>query len=341
MRTRCRNVNAIPDDSKKSAPNKRTRDHQPLVPQTITNDDSDEDYSDPELECSESDDEYQMPSIDIKNLSKPLMVSRYAEQIILNSQNEETKFIVPSHLFAETQDEISDRMRAKVVKWLISVSQDFMMGSETLFNAIHFLDVCLSKCRYEKTSLQLLGAVCLWMSGKLNEIRNRPVSDFIELCNDPYQMEDFINMEEDVFRLLDYRLYFPTPKVFIRRYLDAIEANKFIVEAASFVCECSLMSLEINDYRPSIIAVCSVIIASIGLKDVPPLTKLKRFAHLDSFEEIKPCCLVLFESVNSVLTSRQGPIYQRYTDIKLSGAVSKMKFDVDNFMKNIDSLQTI
>jgi len=83
----------------------------------------------------------------------------------------------PDHLRHHPQ--LNPRMRAILVDWLYEVGQEYTLKRETVHVAINYVDRFLSRTKgVQKSELQLVGVVALWMSSKVEEILPPPVSDF-------------------------------------------------------------------------------------------------------------------------------------------------------------------
>ena len=65
----------------------------------------------------------------------------------------------PSYL--DLQEELSYKLRAVLVDWLVAVHDKLKLQSETLFLAVSILDDFLSLCPVQKRHFQLLGSTCL------------------------------------------------------------------------------------------------------------------------------------------------------------------------------------
>ena len=59
-------------------------------------------------------------------------------------------------------------MRKIVSDWMLEVCQELCCPPEVFCLAMNLMDRFLAKTRIEKSQLQLLGAVCLFLSSKLN-----------------------------------------------------------------------------------------------------------------------------------------------------------------------------
>jgi cyclin A len=61
----------------------------------------------------------------------------------------------------ESQKDINTSMRAILVDWLVEVSEEYKLASETLHLTINYVDRFLAKHPILRGNLQLLGIVCM------------------------------------------------------------------------------------------------------------------------------------------------------------------------------------
>eukprot|EP01067_Filipodium_phascolosomae_P001156 Filipodium_phascolosomae@DN1802_c0_g1_i6.p1 len=92
-------------------------------------------------------------------------------------KSQETQFTLPTN-FLSHQKEVSARMRAILVDWIVEVHQRFKLRQETLFLTVNLLDRFLAKRNISKGKLQLLGTTCLWLACKFEEMYQPEIRDF-------------------------------------------------------------------------------------------------------------------------------------------------------------------
>ena len=267
-----------------------------------------------------------MKEADIKNISKQLFVPRYADKIYENDSILEKSLLIDDGSFEKVQTEITPKMRAIVVKWLITLADEFSFTSETLYNAIAYMDHYLSKKSIEKNMFQLLGAVCLWTSAKCHELTIPAISDLTELCNREYTHKEFCMYERNILYTNNFRSYFPTTKSFLRRLQIAIEADKPTIEVSSFICETTLLNHKIPCFRPSVVACAIMIISTIGLDKMCPIVSLQEYSHLDNLEETIEIIPLIMSGAQEVVSKKQGIIYQKYTGLNPKPSILQIDF---------------
>lgn len=61
----------------------------------------------------------------------------------------------------KVQKDVTVNMRGVLVDWLVEVSDEYKLHSETLYLAVSYLDRYLSVCSVNRQKLQLIGVSCM------------------------------------------------------------------------------------------------------------------------------------------------------------------------------------
>lgn len=120
----------------------------------------------------------------------------------------------------QVQTDVNAKMRAILVDWLVEVSEEYKLCADTLYQAVNYLDRYLSLQRAQRSQLQLIGVVCMWVASKYEEIYPPNVADYCYITDNTYDKRQLLDMEEVVLKRLDYELTVPTAKTFLRRLLQ-------------------------------------------------------------------------------------------------------------------------
>ena len=83
--------------------------------------------------------------------------------------------------------EITAKMREILVNWLVDVQQHYSLHRNTLFLAVSYIDRVLCCTPLSKRDLQLLGATCMWIAAKNEELMAPSLSDFAYICDKTYR----------------------------------------------------------------------------------------------------------------------------------------------------------
>jgi len=93
-------------------------------------------------------------------------VTEYAAEIYRNYMRTEP-LMQPSPRYMDIQTDITPRMRAILIDWLVEVHQKFKMQPQTLFICVNVLDRYLEKKVVKREELQLIGCAALWIASKM------------------------------------------------------------------------------------------------------------------------------------------------------------------------------
>ncbi|XP_004236406.2 cyclin-A2-4 isoform X2 [Solanum lycopersicum] len=205
--------------------------------------------------------------IDIDSDKKdPLQCSQYAHDIYNNLRVAELIRWPLSNFMETLQRDITESMRAILVDWIVEVSEEYNLVPDTLYLAVHFIDLFLSKNYVERKNLQLLGITCMLVASKYEEMCGPRVEEFCFITDNAYTKNEVLAMEILVLNFLGFRLSTPTAKTFLRRFIRAAQAsyknpNLELEFLANYLTELTLLEYGFLKFTPSAIAASSVFLA--------------------------------------------------------------------------------
>lgn len=113
--------------------------------------------------------------------------------------------------------EISARMRAILVDWLVQVHSRFQLLQETLYLTVAVLDRFLQVQPVSPRKLQLVGVTAMLVACKYEEMYAPEVGDFAYITDNAFSTAQILEMEQLVLRTLNFALGRPLPLHFLRR----------------------------------------------------------------------------------------------------------------------------
>ncbi|KAK1298865.1 Cyclin-A2-1 [Acorus calamus] len=196
----------------------------------------------------------------------PQMCSSYAPEIYTHLRRAELMRRPSSNFMETTQRDITQGMRGILVDWLVEVSEEYKLVPDTLYLTVYLIDRFLSQSPVERPRLQLLGITCMLIASKYEEICAPRVAEFCFITDNTYTKEEVIVMERQVMNFLGFRLYEPTIKTFLRRFLRAAQASykvpTVVLEFLSnYLAELTLVDYGFLKFLPSNIAASAVFLA--------------------------------------------------------------------------------
>lgn len=183
----------------------------------------------------------------------------YAHEVFMYYKAKESKHIIPKYMNCQTH--INPNMRCVLVDWMVEVQESFELNHETLYLAVKLMDHYLSKKIVNKNKFQLLGATCLFVAAKYDERIPPAIDDFLYICDDAYQKRDFIVMEIDVLKRVNFFLGFPLSYRFLRRIARCSGVPMETLTLARYILETSLMEYDLIFEKDSKMAAAALILA--------------------------------------------------------------------------------
>ncbi|KAK7389535.1 hypothetical protein VNO78_24666 [Psophocarpus tetragonolobus] len=164
------------------------------------------------------------------------------------------------------QRDITESMRGILVDWLVEVSEEYTLFTDTLYLTVYLIDCFLSKNYIERQRLQLLGITCMLIASKYEEINAPRIEDFCFITDNTYTKAEVLKMESQVLKSSEYQLFAPTIQTFLRRFLRAAQASDKdpsleLEHLANYLAELTLMDYGFLNFLPSIIAASAVFLA--------------------------------------------------------------------------------
>lgn len=160
-------------------------------------------------------------------------------------------------------------MRGLLLDWLVDVHGSFKLGEQTLALAVRYLDEFMGRQQISKRELQLLGATCLWIASKFEEIYPPRLKHFVEVTASSYSREEFLAMESRVLEALRFQLIKTTAYSVLELVFKKEVASKFGCLSRYLADMASTGGLT-SRYRPSVIAIAAVGLAESILKAEHP-----------------------------------------------------------------------
>uniref|UniRef100_A0A4W6CE47 G2/mitotic-specific cyclin-B2 n=1 Tax=Lates calcarifer TaxID=8187 RepID=A0A4W6CE47_LATCA len=121
--------------------------------------------------------------------------------------------------------EITERMRALLIDWLVQVHSRFQLLQETLYLTVAILDRFLQVQPVSRRKLQLVGVTAMLVACKYEEMYAPEVGDFAYITDNAFTKSQILEMEQLVLRSLKFQLGRPLPLHFLRRASKVANVN--------------------------------------------------------------------------------------------------------------------
>ncbi|XP_059179801.1 G2/mitotic-specific cyclin-B2 isoform X1 [Centropristis striata] len=165
--------------------------------------------------------------------------------------------------------EITGRMRALLVNWLVQVHSRFQLLQETLYLTVAVLDRFLQVQQVSRRKLQLVGVTAMLVACKYEEMYAPEVGDFAYITDNAFTKSQILEMEQLVLKKLKFELGRPLPLHFLRRASKVAESDVERHTLAKYLMELTLLDYDMVHYRPSEIAAASLCLSQLLLEGLP------------------------------------------------------------------------
>lgn len=203
--------------------------------------------------------------------SKSLNSIEYFMVIQRRCIEREMMFMVHTH-FMSRQTQITIVHRNHLVDWMIEAQKDMLLNKTTLFLAVSIFDRFLKNVFVERKHLNNVGVTCLWIAHKFEELLPPKSARYEKFCDYAITKFDILKTELEVLDIIQYELVIPTIYTFLMKLLDLLKTVyklnlSKMTKTAHYLTTMALLSTEILQYRPSLIAAAAVRL-SAELSDV-------------------------------------------------------------------------
>ncbi|KAL3065957.1 hypothetical protein OYC64_015990 [Pagothenia borchgrevinki] len=183
--------------------------------------------------------------------------------------------------------EITERMRAVLVDWLVQVHSRFQLLQETLYLTVAVLDRFLQVQPVSRRKLQLVGVTAMLVACKYEEMYVPEVGDFAYITDSAFTKAQILEMEQLILRTLNFELGRPLPLHFLRRASKVSNSDVERHTLAKYLMELTLLDYHMVHYRPSEIAAASLALSQLLLIALPWSPQQQHYTTYDA-AHLKP-----------------------------------------------------
>ncbi|KAG8001124.1 G2/mitotic-specific cyclin-B2, partial [Nibea albiflora] len=214
--------------------------------------------------------------------------------------------------------EITERMRALLIDWLVQVHSRFQLLQETLYLTVAVLDRFLQVQPVSRRKLQLVGVTAMLVACKYEEMYAPEVGDFAYITDNAFTKSQILEMEQVVLRTLNFELGRPLPLHFLRRASKVASSDVERHTLAKYLMELTLLDYDMVHYRPSEIAAASLCLSQLLLDDLPWSPTQQHYSTYDE-AHLKPIMQHIAKNVVTVNDARSKfqAVKTKYSSSKL------------------------
>lgn len=205
--------------------------------------------------------------VDEQDRDLPQLCSEYVKEIYKYLHTLEMEQAVrPNYMQGY---DITSRMRALLIDWLVQVHSRFQLLQETLFLTVAVLDRFLQVQPVSRRKLQLAGVTAMLVACKYEEMYFPDVEEFAYITDDAFTKDQILEMEQQVLKSLEFQLGRPVPLHFLRRASKVANADIERHTLAKYLMELTLLDYDMVHYHPSEIAAAALCLSQLLLKGLP------------------------------------------------------------------------
>ncbi|KAK8653141.1 hypothetical protein V6N13_127154 [Hibiscus sabdariffa] len=270
-----------------------------------------------EMEEVEMEDIVEEPIVDIDgcDAKNPLAVFEYVEDLHAYYRKMEN-FSCVSPDYMEQQSDINEKMRAILIDWLIEVHDKFDLMGETLFLTVNLIDRFLSQQTVVRKKLQLVGLVAMLLACKYEEVSVPVVGDLILISDKAYSRKEVLETEKLMLNTLQFNMSFPTPFVFMRRFLKAAQSDKKLELLSFFLIELALVEYEMLRFQPSLLAAAAIYTAQCSLYGFKQWSKTCEWHSRYTADQLLECSRLMVGFHEKAATGKLTGVHRKYCTSK-------------------------
>lgn len=122
-----------------------------------------------------------------------------------NNYNNQSAILMTDYM--KNSQNFKSLKRNILLDWIMGVCYASRFKRETFHMTVSLIDICLIKINdITNDKIQLLGTTCLLISSKFLEIYIPSLEKFIEFTGDAYSIQEIIEYEQKILKLLDWKL---------------------------------------------------------------------------------------------------------------------------------------
>lgn len=233
---------------------------------------------------------------------------------------------LPSPAMFDIQSNITPRMRATVVDWIVDVHCKLRMHTETLYLAVNLIDQYLTHNNIDKGKFQRLACAAILIAAKNLEIYPPSVRKLVKLADQSFTEVALTRMEKTLLSAVGFRVDRVLPCTFLKRFLRLTESDNLKLSMlAHFLCDTSILDVEFIGMMPSKLAAAIVCLSVTLLRGAGQWTQYMVTNTGYSVTELEPIVQKLLQSVTTASTGRFQAIRRKYAS-KSMARVSGISF---------------
>ncbi|KAH3902667.1 cyclin family protein SCDLUD_000250 [Saccharomycodes ludwigii] len=239
------------------------------------------------------------------------MVVEYAPEIFNYLHKQELK-LSPDPLYMDYQPELKWKYRATLFNWLVKAHEKFNLLQETLYLTVNIIDRFLSHTEIAVSKFHLVGATCLFIASKYEEINCPTLKEIMRILDNEYTAEQVMRAERYILCALEFELGWPGPMPFLRRISKADDYNYDIRTLAKYLLETTIMDQRFVGSPPSWLAAGAYYLSIVILEN-KYWTESHVYYSGYTEKQITPVASIIAQNCRDPNSTHEA-IYKKYSE---------------------------
>jgi len=210
-------------------------------------------------------------------------------------------------------------LRVLLGHWLFNLSFVYPSTTEALYQCVSLFDRFLARRPVAVHDLQLVCCCCMWIAAKVEVQATASLDPLVALCHGKFSRAEFVRAEAEILSAVDYDVHTVTPYVFLRALLEEARVDAGVALVASFLCECTLLSLEASCCRPSVVAFAAIALAFCATGRTDYAAGIAAFARHFAREDVCYCAGVIVRAGRAAAGHAGNAVRRKYAAQEVGG----------------------
>lgn len=263
---------------------------------------------------------------DLAVAANPQYVAEFVHNIYALWLKHERETLANCH-YMEQQPDITEKMRAILIDWLVEVHLKFKLLPETLYLTVNLIDRFLEQETIPRGRLQLVGVTCMLIACKYEEIYPPIVKDFVYITDNAYTHQEILKMEQKILTALDFNIQITSTWRFFERFEFLQKPGDFERNFAQYLIEGCLIEYAMLKYTPSTLAASALYFAAKMVRKTEPWSKFMVDQTRIKENELRSCAKDMLAVLRNMSNNENLKAVQNKFALPKYGKVSSAKIE--------------
>ncbi|OHS95799.1 hypothetical protein TRFO_38045 [Tritrichomonas foetus] len=239
----------------------------------------------------------------------PPNITLYGDCAINRFRKEDVKRKLDVNYRTTVQTDIEDGDRNNLVSWMFQACSLLETSDSAVFVAVKLFDYLLSKIQISRDSLSLYAACSILIAVKTEDIGSMQILERLCPIARNIQDQDLLDLEFDVFKIIDYNVIFSTVYVFLMYYLSKYEKEErdLFFNITRFFAISGVSTDKTYKYGSETLAIACILLGSKVVK-----ANIEFLGDVTNFEFLKECISIVLDSARKILYDDISNDYKPY-----------------------------